>query len=344
MAEKQHTLIEISWGSLWRILMMAGLVVVLYLTRETIAILLLALIISTAFEPAVVRLEKWHIPRILGTIIIFLIALTILAFVFYAVFPIALLELNSLFRNLSGLANQFLGIKAPTEVINLLTPNLTNVTNLLLSGGVPFLSILGRLLGGVAFAVAVLVLSFYLTVSRDGVEKFLRAVFPEAMEDRVLQLYRRTKRRIGRWFQAQIVLSLVIGFMVFIGLWILGVEQRLVLAIIAALFELVPVVGPIFAGALAVAIALADSLNLGLYVLLLFLGIQQFENHVLIPLVMRRALGIHPVIILVALFGGVQIAGILGMLVAIPVTVFLQEVVEDWVRIKSRRSRARLSV
>src|SRR3989344_4032849 len=194
---------------------MAGLVVVLYLTRETIAILLLALIISTAFEPAVVRLEKWHIPRILGTIIIFLIALTILAFVVYAIFPIALLELNSLFRNLSGLADQFLGIKTPTEVINLLSPNLTNVTNLLLSGGVPFLSILGRLLGGVAFAVAVLVLSFYLTVSRDGVEKFLQAVFPESLEDRVLQLYRRTKKRIGRWFQAQIVLSLVVGFLDF---------------------------------------------------------------------------------------------------------------------------------
>ncbi|MBI2010666.1 MAG: AI-2E family transporter [Candidatus Colwellbacteria bacterium] len=344
MAEKQHTLIEISWGSLWRILMMAGFVIVLYLTRETVAILLLALIISTAFEPAVARMQKWRIPRLLGTIIVFLIFLTILAFVVYAIFPIALLELNSLFKNLSGLANQFLGIETPAEVINLIGPDLTNVSNVLLSGGVPFLAILGRLLGGVAFALAVLVLSFYLTVSRDGVEKFLRAVFPETMEDRVLQLYRRTRRRIGRWFQAQIVLSLVVGFMVFIGLWILGVEQRLVLAIIAALFELVPVVGPIFAGALAVAIALADSVSLGLYVLLLFLGIQQLENQVLVPLVMRRALGIHPVIILVALLGGVQIAGILGMLVAIPVTVFLQEVVEDWMRIKSRRSRARLTV
>lgn len=324
--------------------MMAGFVIVLYLTRETVAILLLALIISTAFEPAVARMQKWRIPRLLGTIIVFLIFLTILAFVVYAIFPIALLELNSLFKNLSGLANQFLGIETPAEVINLIGPDLTNVSNVLLSGGVPFLAILGRLLGGVAFALAVLVLSFYLTVSRDGVEKFLRAVFPETMEDRVLQLYRRTRRRIGRWFQAQIVLSLVVGFMVFIGLWILGVEQRLVLAIIAALFELVPVVGPIFAGALAVAIALADSVSLGLYVLLLFLGIQQLENQVLVPLVMRRALGIHPVIILVALLGGVQIAGILGMLVAIPVTVFLQEVVEDWMRIKSRRSRARLTV
>jgi len=336
--------LDISWTSLWRLIAMAALVLVAYLMRETIAILMLALIISTAFDPAVGRLEKLKVPRILGTIIIFLVALTILAFVVYTILPITLLQLNSLFSNLSGLAEQFLGITSPTEITNFIDTDLSGITNVLLSGGVPFLQVLGKLLGGVAFAIAVLVLSFYLTISRDGVEKFLRAMLPENLENRVLKLYRRTRKKIGRWFQAQLVLSLIVGLSVLIGLWLLGVEQNLVLAVIAAVFELVPVVGPIFAGALAVAVVSGESLQLAFYVLLLFLGIQQIENQLLVPLIMKRAVGINPVIILVALLGGAQIAGVLGMLVAVPMAVFLQEVLNDWVEVKSSRTKSRLKV
>jgi len=95
--------LDISWSSLFRVLIVGGAVFAAYLMRETISILLLALVISTAFEPGVDRLEKMKIPRILGTIIIFLVALTILAFIVYTILPITLLELNSLFKNLSGL-------------------------------------------------------------------------------------------------------------------------------------------------------------------------------------------------------------------------------------------------
>ena len=173
--------LDISWTSLWRVLAMGAFVLAAYLMRETIAILLLALIISTAVDPAVDRLERWRIPRILGTIMVFLIALTILAFVVYTIVPITLLQLNSLFNNLTGLADQFLGISAPTELTNILSTDLSGITNLLLSGGVPFLQVLGKLLGGVVFVIAVLVLSFYLTISIDGVEKFLSAILPVKM-------------------------------------------------------------------------------------------------------------------------------------------------------------------
>ena len=166
----------------------------------------------------------------------------------------------------------------------------------------------------------------------------------EKMESGILELYRKTRKKIGRWFQAQLVLSLVVGTSVFIGLWIIGVEEKLVLAVIAALFELVPVVGPIFAGALAVAVVAGESLQLGFYVLLLFIAIQQIENQLLVPLVMKRAVGINPVIILVSLLGGVQIAGIIGMLVAIPVAVFMQELLNYWVDTKGHRSRGKLKV
>jgi len=327
--------IEISWRSLWRVVALIVFVAALYLMREAAVIILLALVISTALHPPVGYLEKKKIPRILGTIIIFLVFFALLAFILYAMVPIVILELNSLLRDLAGLANQFFSIRAPSNIIELITPNLNGLTNLLLSGSVPLLEILGRLLGGITFVIAVLVLSFYLTISREGVDRFLRAVFPVAMEDKVLQLYGRTKKKIGRWLQAQIILSVVIGAVVFIGLKLLGIEQALVLGVIAGLFELVPVAGPIFAGAFAVVVAATHSLNLALYVLIFFVAVQQLEGHLLVPLVMKRTVGIHPVIVLVALLGGAQIAGIVGMLLAVPAAVFLQEVAEDW-KVSSR--------
>ncbi len=188
------------------------------------------------------------------------------------------------------------------------------------------------------------VLSFYLTASKDGVKKFLVAVFPEAVEYKVVNLYERTKRRIGKWFQAQLALSLIVGSAAFIGLSLLGVRFALILGLIAGLLELIPIVGPIFAGALAVTVALASSLMLGLYTLLLFLGIQQLENNVLVPLVMRKQTGVHPVMILVAILGGAQIAGLVGVLLAVPTAVFIQEMGEEWMSIKSRRSRRKLAI
>lgn len=321
---------DISWVTLWRILAIVVFVVALYLMKEALAIVLLALVISTALHPPVAYLERWKIPRILGAILLFLIVFTILAFIVYALLPVVILELNSLIRDLSTLSERFLGLQAPTNIINLLTPNLNNLTNILLAGSVPFLEILGRLLGGVTFVIAVLVLSFYLTVSREGVERFLRAVFPSAMEEKVLQLYGRTKTKIGRWLQAQIVLSLVIGVVTFVGLRLLGVEQALVLGVIAGLFELVPIAGPIFAGALAIIVAATQSLTLAFWVLVFFVVVQQLEGNVLVPIIMKKVIGVHPVIVLVALLGGAQIAGVVGMLLAVPAAVFLQEMTEDW--------------
>lgn len=321
---------EVSWTTLWRILAIAVLVGALYLMKEALAIVLLALVISTALHPPVDFLARWRIPRILGTILIFLTVFAVLAFVIYALLPVVILELNSLIVDLSELTNRFFGFQAPTDFVNLLTPNLNNLTNLLLAGSVPFLEILGRLLGGVTFVIAVLVLSFYLTVSREGVERFLRAVFPRSMEEKVLKLYGRTKDKIGRWFQAQVILSVIIGTVIFIGLRLLGVEQALVLGVIAGLFELVPIAGPIFAGALAIVVAATQSLTLALWVLIFFVVIQQLEGNLLVPVVMRKAIGVHPVIILVALLGGAEIAGVVGMLLAVPTAVFLQEMTEDW--------------
>jgi predicted PurR-regulated permease PerM len=129
----------------------------------------------------------------------------------------------------------------------------------------------------------------------------------------------------------------MIGVAAFIGLWILGVKYSLVLAILAAVFELVPVVGPIFAGAMAVLVALSDSVTLGIYTMSMFLIIQQMESSVVVPVVMRRAVGLHPVVIILALLIGAKIAGFIGIILAIPTAFLVEEIIENYTLSRKRR-------
>jgi len=331
-----HLRLEISWGSLWRIVAITVLLALLFTVRETIIVLSLAILISSALDPAVEKLEKWHIPRILGTIIIFLAGLIFLALLIYTIVPLSILEFRSLFTNLGGVVGQLLGSAVPDTVVNTIVPRLDNIANLLLSGSTSFVDVVSKILGGATFFLTTLVLSFYLTASRDGVGKFLRAILPSSLEDNVLALYYRSKRQVGRWMQGQIVLCMLVAVAVFFGLWFLGVKYALLLAILAGLFEIVPLVGPIFAGALSVAVALSDSSGLAISTLIFFVVMQQIEGHVLVPLVMRRAVDVHPVVVIAALLGGYQLAGIPGILLAVPAAVVFQEVVNEWVARKAR--------
>ena len=322
---------------------MLGFVLILYLAHGAVIVLLLAIFLSSALDTLVIRLESWHIPRLLGTIIVFLSFLVIIAVLIYTVVPIVILELRGIFNNMGGVMGQILNLGIPPQVTDFLNNNLESISNMLFAGSASFIGILGKLLGGITSLIAVLVTSFYLTLSRDGVGRFLRAILPEDLEDKVLSIYYRSKKKIGRWFQAQLILSLVIGFLVFSGLWILDVKYAVILAIFATVFELVPIVGPVFAGGMAVVVGLSQSFGTGMYVLILFLIIQQLENHILVPLVMKRAIDVHPVVILISILGGLQIAGFVGMILAVPAAVVAGEIVDDWIA-KKAMSRKQLDI
>ncbi len=329
--------VTVSWTTLWRIFFMLVLAVVLYLAKDILLAFLLAIVISTALDPLVSLLEKKSIPRIIGTLLVFIMFGGLFAVLIYTVVPLAILESSKLLDNIGGLASSIFGASSQrVQMLQSVNQNLNNIGYLLLSGGGSILDAATALIGGAALVISIFVLSFYLTIGRDGVERFLRSVIPEQYEESVLNIYERVRRRTGRWFQVQLFLSLMMGCAVFIGLWILGVKYSLVLAILAAFFELVPIVGPIFAGSVAVLIALSDSLILGIYTLLMFLVIQQIESHIIIPVVMRRSVGLHPVVVIVSLLIGAQVAGFTGFILAIPAAFLTEEIIDD---LASRRRK-----
>ena len=329
--------LNISWGMLWKLFFMVLLGWLMYLARDVIAALLLAIVISSAFNPVVSFLERKRIPRILGTLLIYLLAIFAFGLIIYTFVPIALSELN----NLLVYSSKFLGPLSETfqidNVIEALKLNLSQVTDLLFSGNISLIDITSKFLGGLFFVIAILVLSLYLTLGRDGVEKFLLAILPSAYETKVLGIYSRVNRKIGKWMTGQLFVSLIVGVVTFLGLWALGVKYSLLLVLLAALLEIIPYVGPIFTGSVAIIIGLSESLSLGLYVFILFVIIQQLENHLLLPVVMRYTTALNPVVILTALLIGGKVFGIIGLILAVPVAVLFQEMFEDWTDRKQAR-------
>lgn len=313
------------------------LVVVFILAKEALIILFLAIVISSALDAPVSYLESKKIPRILGALMIYLIVLAILSLVLYTIVPIAFLELKDLLGNFDKLNIPALGDFNTSQILNQLEKGVGNLTNTLISGSASLFDVVASIFGGVVFIIATFILSFYLVVSRSGVEQFLRAILPTIHEERAVEIYLRVRKKLGLWLQGQIILSLIVGLVTAFGLLILGVKYSLLLGVLAGIFEVVPYVGPIFAGFLAFMIATDVSLKLGIYVIALFIIIQQIESHFLVPIVMKKTVGLHPVVVVISLLAGAQIAGFIGVLLAVPVAVVLQEIIEEWSERKHRK-------
>jgi len=178
--------------------------------------------------------------------------------------------------------------------------------------------------------ILIIVFSFYFAVQEYGIANFLKIVTPIEHEKYIIDLWKRSQLKIGRWMQGQILLALFIGILVYLGLMILGVKYALLLAILAAVTELIPLFGPILAAIPAILIGFLDGgTTLGLMVLGLYVIIQQFENHLIYPLVVKKVVGVPPLMVIIALLIGAQLAGFLGIIIAVPVAAALMEFVND---------------
>jgi predicted PurR-regulated permease PerM len=139
------------------------------------------------------------------------------------------------------------------------------------------------------------------------------------------------------WLQGQVILGLIVGVLVYTALMIVGIPHALLLALLAAAFEIIPIFGPILAAIPAGLIAFS-SFGIGTAVLILgiYIMIQQVENHLLYPLVVRKIVGVSPIVVIIAVLIGAKLAGILGALVAVPISAAFVEYINDLEKDKKR--------
>lgn len=341
--EQRPVSIAITPGTVVKaVLVLAGAWLIFQL-RDLVLVLVTAIVLASAIEPAVIRMEKWRIPRILGTLLIFILIVGAFFGIFYFFIPTLFNDITSLIISLPAYIetfNEWMAFDEYAYIFGQETSPAFSSTALLKElqqflgtasvFGNNVLSAIANIFGGFLSFILILVFSFYFTVIRTGVDDFLEIVTPRQYRKYVLDLWERSRQKIGLWMQGQLLLAIIIGVLVYLGLTILGVEHALLLAIIAALFELIPVFGPILAAIPAVLIALTSGgLTLGLLTTALYVIIQQFENHLIYPLVVTRVVGVPPLLVILALIIGAQMAGFLGILLSIPIAAVIQELAKD---------------
>jgi predicted PurR-regulated permease PerM len=345
MATRQsEKMIQISSGTIIKTFLIVLAFVAFYYLRDILLVVILAIIIASAIEPGTQWFLRRRVPRILAVLLIYFTAVVILVGVFYFLFLPLLNQAAGFLSTLPGYLGE-LQVWNPLQNNELLSSNSVvqgfsqtfslsqiveqiNSTISNLSNG--FFSTASTIFGGVLSLLLVVVLSFYLSVTADGVSNFLRIVTPAKNEKYILSLWKRSQHKIGLWMQGQIVLAIIIAMLVFLGLTLFGIENALLLAIIAGVFEIIPLFGPILAAIPAVTLALVTSgMSSALLVVGLYVIIHQFENQLIYPLVVRKIVGVPPIVSILALVIGFKLAGFIGLLISVPVATMFLEFLND---------------
>jgi predicted PurR-regulated permease PerM len=335
--------ITITSGTIIKSLVIVLLLYFAFIIKDLLLVLLASVVIASSVEPGTRWFMKRKIPRVISVLIIYVGVILLLASLLYFFLPPLISDtttfINTLpnyIESLSVSAEQFGAIPAVQDFLGNISKSFTGNDFLsTIGGGVSgatfgFLTTASAIFGGVLSFVLIIVLSFYLAVQEDGVANFLRIIAPIQHERYILDLWKRSQRKIGLWMQGQLVLGVIIGILTYLGLSILGVENALLLAVIAAVFELIPVFGPILAAVPAVAFGfIGGGATLGFLVIGLYVIIQQFESQLIHPLVVKKIIGIPALIAIVALIVGAQLAGFLGILLSVPIAAVLMEYLGD---------------
>lgn len=345
MPEFQNHTISINTSTILRVILWTVFAVLLYFLRDIVLIVLAAIVIASSIEPGVRFFLRKKVPRVFGVVIIYIVMALIVGTVIVSIVPILLQETSGVIANIPTYLSQMNNVVplldesilqgyAPiiSELAkNISNPSFINSVNTTISGvSGNVIGNAGSIFTSVLNFIMIVVLSFYFSVTENGVGNFLRIITPLRYESYVEGLWNRTKEKIGAWMQGQVLLAVLVGLMVYMGLLIGEVKHAMLLGFLAAFLELIPVFGPVLAAIPAILLTLLDKgITGGAGVFLWYLVVQQFENHLFYPLVVKKIVGISPLVVILALFIGAKLGGILGIILSVPASVLLVEFLDD---------------
>lgn len=336
-----QTNISITTGTIIRAVLLLLAVWLLFVLKELVLVLITAIVISSAIEPGVERLRKLGLSRVFSVLTLYILLFVLLFSIFYFFVPTLFADLAVFLSSLPAYLETLNRVSAFDEFARILgttSPDLSQIDLMASVRGAAeatgvfsnAFTAIASVFGGVLSFILIVVFSFYFAVIETSVDDFLEIVSPRKYQAYVLGLWRRSRHKIGLWMQGQLLLAVIVGVLIYLGLSILGVPHALLLAVIAALFEIIPVFGPTLAAVPAVGIAFVDGgVTLGLLTIALYLIAQQFENHLIYPLVVTRVVGVPPLLVILALLVGAQLAGFLGILLSVPIAATIQEFAKD---------------
>ena len=327
-----------------RIVLILTLVYLAFYFRNLLLLLLTSVVIASAIEPVVQKLEKYKFPRTLATTTTYMGIMAVLIGLIALIVPVFVTETQDLAENIpqylqsaENVANRFLestGFEAEIESsipsvneIGSVSNELQGLANVFFNGARGALIFI---FGSAFNFFFVFIIAFYLSVQKYGIDNFIKLVVPVSKQNYALNLWHRSQRRIGLWMGGQLVDGAIVGLLSFIGLTFLGVEYAFLLALIAFFGSLIPLVGPVISVIPAFLIGLSTGgFTLGLYVLILYFVIQQVESNFIYPMVVKNVVGVPSLVVIIGVVVGGSLFGFLGIVLSVPVAAAAMEYVRD---------------
>lgn len=300
---------------------------VLVQIKDILLLLFISFILMSALSTVVDNIEKMRVPRALAILLIYIIVLSVLGIVGSVIFPPLVTQSVKLISKLPDFINSVL----PDSRIDIET-----IIQQVIPVGEGVVRFSVGIFSNFITIITLLVFTFYFLLERKKLEDDLINFIGIDAGKKIFSVITEVEIKLGAWTRGELALMTIIGITTYIGLIILKIDYALPLAIFAGILEIVPIIGPIISAVPAVLVAFSVSPGLALVVVVLYTLIQQLENHLIVPTVMRKAVGLRPLVTILALMIGGRLAGVGGALLAIPILLTLQVVVGNLLKSRLR--------
>lgn len=358
MEYSDKSIVSISAGTIVKAIVIVLLFAVLFILKDLVLVLLMSIVVASAVEPGTQWFVRKGLPRLFSVIMIyFMIVVCFVGVIFFLLLPLLsesadFISNSSAYLNTQTITNSVASndfLSSQPFVLNITSSfNLDKIVSQINAFTTSISSntfgTVTTFFGGLISFLLMAIISFYLAVEEDGVGKFLKAISPIKHEKYVVSLWKRSQKKIGLWMQGQLVLALIIGVLVYLPLALFSVPNALLLAFLAAAFEIIPLFGPILASIPAILLSFATGgFSSAVAIAALYIIVHQLENQLIYPLVVKKVVGVSPIVSIVALAAGWQLAGFVGLVLAVPISSVITEFFDDFEKDKIEKTERMLN-
>ncbi|MCG2692242.1 AI-2E family transporter [Microgenomates group bacterium] len=320
--------VEISYKTIIFTVFFLILMWFLYRIRYLLLLLFIAVIFMSALSPLVDKLEKRKIPRGLATLFFYILMITAISLGVASLVP-PLVEQST--KLIASFPQDLSQLTQGRFDLTILEPNLKALPGQIFKIA---MGALNNIIGLLTF----LVILFYLIMERKNLKRYLLFLFGKNAKEEHAEIFiSKLEYKLGSWVRGQLTLMFIVGFLSYLGLTFLGVEYAIPLAFLAGLLEVIPTVGPILSAVPAILVAFGVSPTLALATLALYVLIQQLENNLIVPKIMSKAVGLSPLVVILALIAGFRIAGIAGAVLSVPAVLLIEIIINDFYKLHYRK-------
>jgi len=331
--------LDISWGTIIKTVTALGGLYFLFLIRDMLIWLIFAVVISILFNPVINFLKnRLKVPRVLGTIFVYFGLFLAIAGFLYLVSISLSEEVNSFIENSNEYFGKIAGMfeSLQIEAMKDMSSFTAMVGDTIGKASDGALSAIGLLFGGIASALSVFSIAFFLSLEEEALAKAIVLMTPRRHKTKVLQIWKKTQKKISSWFGIRIVCSLFIGAVTTGMCYALNVDYGVVFGLLAGLSNFVIMIGPLIAGlVIFIFIVVSAGVSQGLLFLLVYFIAQEIESYIIMPVLSKKLLRLSPTLVLLSIMIGAQLWGILGAILAIPMVGMFSEFIRGFLEKKN---------